>query len=109
LINREGQPSQEREICMIYINKNEKSIYIRCDCGCIGIHLDKIYLEDEPVEYILSLSANAFYEQQGRFNNFKRKIKMIWHILWHGTYRFAEICLSKESFERLKELIKNYE
>ena len=94
---------------MIYINKNEKSIYIRCDCGCMGIHLDKIYLESEPVEYILSLSVSAFYEQQGRFNNLKRKLKMIWHILRHGTHRFAGICLSVEDFKELKELIKNYE
>jgi hypothetical protein len=93
---------------MIFTNKNEQSIYIQCDCGCSGIHLDKFEWDGEPKEYILSLTVNAYYEQQGRFNNFKRKIKMLWYILRHGTHRFADIYLTVEDFKELKELIKNY-
>jgi len=99
--------SVKEEMKMVY--KNEKSIYVKCDCGCSGIHIDKLEYKDEPTEYILSISASCFYtEQDGIFSKLKGRLKFIWYILRHGTHRFFEIVISPEDFEKFKELLIKY-
>jgi hypothetical protein len=95
------------EMKMVY--KNEKSIYVKCDCGCSGIHIDKLEYKDESTEYILSISASCFYtEQDGIFSKLKGRLKFIWYILRHGTHRFFDICIEPEDFEKFKELLIKY-
>jgi hypothetical protein len=95
---------------MVYTDKNKKSVIVNCDCKCgAGIEIDKF--EDENyTEYFISVIASTWYTEQNKFyDKLINRIRAAWNILMRGTHLFQEICMTKEDFNDLKNIIKNYE
>ena len=95
---------------MIYENKKEKNILIKCDCGAEMIEISKLFENESHMEYYITIWLMAFMtEQDGFFYKIKNRIKTAWNILTKGTHLVQDIVLSKEKFEELKNIIKDFE
>jgi hypothetical protein len=95
---------------MILKDKDSTRLLLKCTCGCSGLEFMKFdwnYSEYLPArEYYIYHTVTSFDAQQvGFFNDLKRRFKMAFNILWKGTYRYNEICLSATDFKELQDII----
>lgn len=72
-------------------------VFLKCNDGCGEIQIDR--LDDM---YFLSYNIPAFYAYQNRWKN---RIEMIWSILTGKEYTLYEVAVSKEEYQKFKELV----
>ena len=84
------------------------TILIKCDCGCTGLEIDKFIDNDGIIDYNISYYIDSFLvDQKGIFSELIKRIKIASIILFKGTYKFNEISINQEKFNKLSKAI-NY-
>ena len=89
-------------------NKDGNELYVDCYCGCNdGIRL-KVDKDEFDFYYFLSYTNGNWYrDQTSIWMTFCNKLKKIWAIIRNKDHYYAEITMTKEDFDELKEYINS--
>lgn len=80
-------------------------IYIPCDCGCSIL---EVVADKEDDFYYISHYGSSFYNaQDGVWTKIKSRLKFIWAGITGKEFHFYEVVLTKDEFEKLKEMVNN--
>lgn len=85
----------------------EETVYAECSCGCTILKLTR----DEDNALYISTYGFLFYEEQdGLWDRFVKKIKLIWSIVKGEEYHLNEIVITdKGEINCLREFFNSLE
>ena len=82
----------------------DNKILLECDCGCSILSIEKVFEDDDYIS--ISHFYSSFYTHQSScLDLLKRKIKLIWSVIWNKDFCFYEVVLQKEDLKKFKEIV----
>jgi len=95
----------------MFMDKKQKhSLFIECDCGCVGLKLDKFW-EDEPENdemYMTFWIAKFYANQDTSWDRLKVKMKLLWRVLKGGDYFLQELVVTRKNVEKMKDYLNQF-
>lgn len=77
--------------------RDNKAIYIKCDCGCCVLEISKDVFKDETMYNIAVLDSRYDHKANGVLNRIRRAAKAL---LGKPVY-FNDVLLSEERYDKL--------
>ena len=86
------------------MDKKIEQVVTICNCGCGILRITKEWLDNDHIEYDVSLYKNEFWN--GKYFAFESlwiRLKSAWLTFMGHDYELFDICLTEDQFEEFRK------